>query len=188
LWNFTNRNEMKDDDESPDESRDETPLPEQQPYVYRKSTKFEIKQRVTKVAELVMQGLTGAQILQYATEKLHWQIKERQIWEYIKRANEMFAEEAQTKTGAEFGKGLRRLNFLFANCLKIQDYKGALAMQREINEMMGFRNKYEVKEEITNKELHITVDSSETAKEFKRMKDELSKPDQRIRKDSKSTD
>lgn len=179
---------MKTDEESPDESRDETPLPEPQPYVYRKSTKFEIKQRVTKVAELVMQGLTGTQILQYVTEKLHWQIKERQLWEYIKRANEQFAKEAEAKSTAEFGKGLRRLNFLFASCLKIQDYKGALAMQREINEMMGFRNKYEVKQEIENKELHITVDSSETAKEFKRMKDELSKPNQRIRKDSESTD
>ena len=102
-------------------------------------------QRIVKVTELLMQGLTVPQIFQYASDKLKWKVTERTIYTYVKFSNAEFTKEAQTKHAEEFGKALRRLNFLFANCLKIQDYKGALAMQREINEMMGFRNKYEVK-------------------------------------------
>lgn len=121
----------------------------------------ELIQRTAKVAELMMQGLTGGQIWQYASEKLHWKTSERNIYRYMKAANEQFAKEAQAKHSEEFGKALRRLNYLFANCLKIQDYKGALAMQREINEMMGFRNKYEVKEIPTQDDL----DTSKLSKE-----------------------
>jgi len=123
--------------------------------------KTELLQRTAKVAELLMQGLTGGQIWQYASEKLHWKTSERNIYRYMKIANEQFAQEAQAKHTEEFGKALRRLNYLFANCLKIQDYKGALAMQREINEMMGFRNKFEVKDTTPVQEL----DTSKLTKE-----------------------
>jgi hypothetical protein len=125
------------------------------------ASKRELINRTTKVAELLMQGLTGDQIWHYASEKLKWKISLRSIWRYIKAANEEFTKTAQAKHSEEFGKALRRLNFLFASCLKIQDYKGALAMQREINEMMGFRNKYEIKADIKTEELDLSKLSKE---------------------------
>ena len=60
-------------------------------------------------------------------------------------------------------------------------------MQREINEMMGFRNKFTIQAEVENKETVFMVDSSETAQEFKRMKDELSKINKRLPADGEST-
>lgn len=95
-------------------------------------------ERSTKVSELLATGLTVKQILQYVNEKLGWETTEKSVFRYISAANEIFAEESKAKINEEFGKGLRRLNMLFASSLKIQDYKACLAIQREINAMLGF--------------------------------------------------
>ena len=155
--------------------------------ISQKPTKKEKIQRIIKVAELLKQGLTGPQILQYTSEKLKWGISDRTLDNYLVEAYKLFEKDALAHHSEEFGKALRRLNFLFANCLKIQDYKAALAMQREINEMMGFRNKFTIQAEVENKETIFMVDSSETANEFKRMKDELSKIDKRLPTDGEGT-
>jgi hypothetical protein len=163
------------------------PTPEQIAKMGKKTTKKEKIARILKVAELLMQGLTGPQILQYTSEKLKWGISDRTLDNYLVEAYKLFEKDALAHHSEEFGKALRRLNFLFANCLKIQDYKAALAMQREINEMMGFRNKFTIQAEVENKETIFMVDSSETANEFKRMKDELSKIDKRLPTDGEGT-
>jgi len=103
-----------------------------------KERRKEAWERAAKVAELLASGLTVRQIQQYATEKLGWTVTEKMIYTYIAKANEAFAEESKAKINEEFGKGLRRLNMLFAASLKIQDYKACLSVQREINSMMGF--------------------------------------------------
>jgi len=108
--------------------------------VNAKATKRK-NERVAKVTELIMSGLNGVQIWKYCTEKLNWEVTQRMVWKYVNAANEGFADQAKAKAKDEFGKGLARLNMLFAASLKIQDYKACLAIQKEINLMMGFTNK-----------------------------------------------
>lgn len=104
--------------------------------------KIKVKdERVAKITELIMTGLNGVQIYKYVTEKLNWAVTQRAVWLYVNKANEGFADQAKAKAKDEFGKGLARLNMLFAASLKIQDYKACLAIQKEINLMMGFTNK-----------------------------------------------
>lgn len=108
--------------------------------VNSKKTKLK-DERIAKVAELIMSGLNGVQIHKYVTDKLNWDVTQRAVWKYVVAANEGFAEQAKAKAKDEFGKGLSRLNMLFAASLKIQDYKACLAIQKEINLMMGFTNR-----------------------------------------------
>lgn len=104
--------------------------------------KIKVKdERVAKITELIMTGLNGVQIYKYVTEKLNWAVTQRAVWLYVNKANEGFADQAKAKAKDEFGKGLARLNMLFAASLKIQDYKACLAIQKEINLMMGFTNR-----------------------------------------------
>ena len=109
-----------------------------------KAHKKEVYERAAKVSELLASGLTVKQIQQYAAEKLNWNTTERAIFKYIAKANEIFAQESKAKVAEEFGKGLRRLNMLFASSLKIQDFKACLAIQREINNMLGFTSKQQL--------------------------------------------
>lgn len=99
------------------------------------------QERIAKVSELVMAGMNGVQILKHVNEKLNWNCKQSIVWSYVQEANKLFADQAMAKAKDEFGKGLMRLNMLFASSLKIQDYKACLAIQKEINLMMGFTNK-----------------------------------------------
>ncbi len=98
----------------------------------KKAEKQIMWDRAGKVSELLASGLTVKQIHTYATEKLLWNVSERMIWKYIAKANTIFAEESKAKVAEEFGKGLRRLNMLFASSLKIQDFKACLAIQLTI--------------------------------------------------------
>jgi hypothetical protein len=50
----------------------------------------------------------------------------------------------------EMGKAYSRLNLLFMSCMKIQDYKGALAVQRELNRLLSLGGKGEPDDPIKN--------------------------------------
>ena len=52
----------------------------------KKSTNIEIDERINTVYKLLLEGNSRTQILQYGSET--WQISERQIEEYIKRARD----------------------------------------------------------------------------------------------------
>ena len=109
-----------------------------------------MEQRINKVIEWLVLGLSRAQILQYAAEKTEWNISERQIDTYISRANEEIEKHAQTVRERELGKSIKRLEMLFHSCMKVQDYQRALAVQKELNELLGL--KAPVKQEVTGKD------------------------------------
>jgi len=102
----------------------------------KKATNAEASQRTRAVYEKLVQGASRAEILQYVAKEA-WGINERSIDYYIQRATKKLEKEAAPAREIELGKAKARLAMLFARSLQIKDYKGALAIQKEINTLLG---------------------------------------------------
>lgn len=102
-----------------------------------KSSHVEILKRVDLIVKLLAKGLDTKDIIQYCTQKTNWGVNERQVFIYLKKANEYFEEKSQYVRNREFGRALHRLNDLYSKCMSIQDFRGCLAMQKEINALLG---------------------------------------------------
>jgi leucyl aminopeptidase (aminopeptidase T) len=73
--------------------------------------------------------------VQYAAD--NWQIEERTTDEYIERANAYFAETSVINRDEQIGLALRRYHDLYQKNMRIDDYKAALATQKEIVNLLG---------------------------------------------------
>ncbi len=103
-----------------------------------KSTAAEIEQRVTKVYELLVNGATRRQIIQYAnSEKVAWNVSDRTLDTYIADARTLIEAEAATHRAYEFGKALTRVDDIYARSAKVQDYQRALAANDQRNKLLG---------------------------------------------------
>ena len=100
-----------------------------------KATHAEMNKRIKEVAKMLADGATRPEIIQHASGK--WSISERQTDNLIKRANAIFEEESTFVREAEFGKALHRLNTLYAKAMKVQDFRIALSVQREIHALLA---------------------------------------------------
>lgn len=99
-----------------------------------KVTNAESAERVTKVFELLVLGLSRQEIMQYCSA---WEITTRQIDVYIQKATERLKAHADYQREEQLGVAINRLNKLYRDNLKVQDYKGALAVQKELNLLLG---------------------------------------------------
>lgn len=99
-----------------------------------KATNAESAERVTKVYDLLILGLSRQEIMQYCSA---WQITTRQIDVYIQKATERLKTHADYQREEQLGIAINRLNKLYRDNLKVQDYKGALAVQKELNLLLG---------------------------------------------------
>ena len=115
-----------------------------------KITKAENELRVNKVVDFLIQGYTAQEILQYTTKSdnqavaekqrrqgLLWDVSIRQIYHYIKQANDRIKETTKIDRELLISKNKNRLELLFNKTLKIQDYKTALATVKELNAFYG---------------------------------------------------
>jgi hypothetical protein len=100
-----------------------------------KATNAETNKRVNTLYKMLLSGADRAEIIQYGSE--NYEIGERAIDDLIAKANEAFEEASKHLREVEFGKALTRLNNLYARSLKVQDFKTALSVQREINALLG---------------------------------------------------
>jgi hypothetical protein len=105
----------------------------------KRSTQEELNRRVGEVSNLLITGQKRHQIVAHATEN-GWDVEERQIDTYIKKAKKLLSEEGrESKSDRDilFAISLRRLNLLFVKCMAIQDYQRALQAQKEINTLLA---------------------------------------------------
>ena len=110
-----------------------------------KATKAEIAKRVEAVFELRLGGAGFADIRQYASvptdregKKLEpWDVSDRQLWRYIDDANKLCIERCDARAEHFLARHLLRLERLYAHCLEIGDYRGALAVLRDEAELKG---------------------------------------------------
>lgn len=101
----------------------------------RKSTNAELNKRVSLIYKLLLKGLDRADVLQYVAEKTDWRSSERMIDEYIARATVEITARAAINRDEEYGKALARIEDLYKSCMSIQDYKAALSVLKEGNEL-----------------------------------------------------
>ncbi len=92
--------------------------------------------------------------------------KRRTIYNYIKRVKQTFLNfESQIET--EKGRTLARLDDLYARSVKIQDYKGALAVLKEVNEIVGLKAPIKTETELTSMGEHVNRADERVLNEIK---------------------
>jgi len=98
-------------------------------------------ERVTVVVDLILQGWPRRKILQIVTtnEKFMWDVKPRQIDNYIRDAKAIIRESATFDREEEIGAAIERYRQLHASSFMIHDYKTCLAVSRELTELLGLK-------------------------------------------------
>ena len=102
-----------------------------------KLTKVEYEHRLTEIYRLLVIGVSKQDIRRFVAEKTTWNVPERTLERYIQKATEWFKAVAATHRETELGKGIARCTDLFSRCHRIQDYKTALAAQKELHALLG---------------------------------------------------
>ena len=74
-------------------------------------------------------------------------------------AKKKLEKEADKRISTEYSKALRRLEYLYTSSLQLMDFKTALAVQKEINEMLGI--KQPVKHLLENKHIVEFIEQDE---------------------------
>ncbi|MDD3538489.1 MAG: hypothetical protein PHH65_09645 [Eubacteriales bacterium] len=104
-----------------------------------KSNSVEMRARVATVYRLLLSGLRRREVIQYAREKTEWNVSDRTIDNYIRKASAEIKEVTDEELEAARGMAHKRLDTLYYKSLLINDYKTALAVQKEINELFGLK-------------------------------------------------
>jgi len=117
-----------------------------------KATNAEVKKRIKQVSKMLLRGLSRAEIIQYAAE--YWEIEERQVDTYINRANKGFAKSSIFDTSEQLGIASQRLTDLYGKNMRIDDYKAALAVQKELTRLLGI----DAPQRIEYKDIGLTDD------------------------------
>ncbi len=95
----------------------------------KKSTNAEVVQRIKFMVDLILDGLSSHEILQYTS--VEWGgLSDRQIFEYISRANEKIELMAEKYQEEAFNKIRARLERQYRRALQIKDgYLARLLLQ-----------------------------------------------------------
>ena len=101
-----------------------------------KSNDTELAARVNEVYKLLLGGANRQDVLDHAT-KQEWNVTPRQVDTYIRRAKTALDRESNFRKAVEFGKALNQLNNLYARALKIQDFRTALGVRKELNTVLS---------------------------------------------------
>ncbi|MDB5312179.1 MAG: hypothetical protein JWO38_6381 [Gemmataceae bacterium] len=105
----------------------------------------EIARRVEEVLRIRLDGAQYHDVMQYATEK-GWDLKERQVREYIRRADELLVERQEKKRRRTVALHLARREALYARTVNSADYRTALAVLADLAKLQGLYPKEDVKE------------------------------------------
>lgn len=138
--------------------------------ITERTPKAVIQARVGIIAEMIIKGLSAREIWTYVSEKESWGVTERTIRRYKLKAVKEIQQHTQRAIAEKAAIAEARLEYLFARTVAIQDYKGALAVQKEINELHGFKTH---KIEIIPPGARLTKE--ELAERIQEMEDEFKK-------------
>jgi transposase-like protein len=100
-------------------------------------TTVEKKQAVTIIVGLLIDGMLVSKIRKKIAKD--YDISERTFYTWRKKAEKVFEELSDYETKAELGKAISRLNNLYSRLVKKKNFRDALAVQRELNELLGLK-------------------------------------------------
>ncbi|MDD3095407.1 MAG: hypothetical protein PHD63_04110 [Candidatus Marinimicrobia bacterium] len=106
---------------------------------YAKSNMVQMRARVATVYRLLLSGMRRREIIQYVAEKTDWGVSTRTIENYIHKATAEIKEVTDEEIEAARGMAYKRLDTLYYKSLLINDYKTALAVQKEMNDLFGLK-------------------------------------------------
>jgi hypothetical protein len=104
-----------------------------------------VEKRVLEVFKLLLRGASRAEIWQHLAE--NGAEPERTVDRYIGKATQRFKALAKVDAEKERGRQLARLEDLYSRLFRIQDYRTALAVLKERNELAGIYPEKVVKNE-----------------------------------------
>lgn len=92
-------------------------------------------ERVNLVMTMITNGAKHSEIVQYGART--WNVKARQVGKYVTYARQAFAGAAEIDRAEQRGIAAARYNHLFREMVRLQDFKGAVAAQRELCKLLG---------------------------------------------------
>lgn len=93
--------------------------------------------RLTQVVGMILAGAVRTDIVAHA-DKEGWDLKRKEIDNLIERAHHEIGIMASQNREEMYSLAVVRLQNLWARAMKIQDYKTALNIQKELNRLYGF--------------------------------------------------
>ena len=99
-----------------------------------------MSQYADKVFEMLVNGTPIAAVWTHA-EKEAWTVTRQDFDADVQTAFETLTAKGNPDPEVERGRAVERLHRLYFNCMKIQDFKAALSVQREINTLVGLKQK-----------------------------------------------
>ena len=100
-----------------------------------------VNQRVILIANMLVEGKSRSSIIHYSSD--NWNIGERQVDKYISKAREIITKETIRNLEFDYAKAIKRYEDLYRKALEIEDYRLALAVNKEISNLQGL-NKVQI--------------------------------------------
>ena len=102
---------------------------------YKKSTKYEVIQRVKLVIDFLLDGLSSNEIIHYGSEK--WKITGRQVETYIQYANKRIERMAGKAEQRAFDRIRARLERQYRRAIQKEDGQLARLLMQDIRKLYG---------------------------------------------------
>jgi hypothetical protein len=101
----------------------------------KRAVSGEVLSRVAKVALMIIEGKSKDDIVRISAE--NWDVKLRQIENYIQKAKEAIEKEVQKEINYDYSKAIIRFEQLYKACIDRKDYKTALSANKELASLQG---------------------------------------------------
>jgi hypothetical protein len=101
-----------------------------------KADRATIAQRIEEVLRIRLDGAQFHDIVQYAAEN-GWGVNERQLWTYVRRADDLLVEGQEKKRKRVVAVHLARRETLYARCVNAADHRTALAVLADLAKLQG---------------------------------------------------
>lgn len=106
-----------------------------------KSTKSKVRERVAEIVPMLIEARRRVEIVRYGSEK--WGVSERQVENYIHKANVYLKERAERDMELSYSKAVHRYEMLYAESLKKKDLKTCVMINEKLSHLQGL-NKTQV--------------------------------------------
>ena len=110
-----------------------------------KADRATVLKRIEEVLRIRLDGAQYHDILQYAAEN-NWDLKERQLREYIARADKLLVERQDKSRKKVVARHLAQRQALYARAVNAADYRTALAILDSDAKLRGLYPEKDIKE------------------------------------------
>jgi hypothetical protein len=113
----------------------------------KKSKAIIVAQRIEEILRIRLDGAEFHDIVQYAAEQ-KWNVKERQLWNYIHRADELIVERQMKGRKKLLARHLTQRRSLYARALNSGDHRTCLAILTDEAKLRGLYPEQELKKTV----------------------------------------